>query len=57
MHNRRKRPREREGDDEFDRRPPRRRYEEPVASRLRRELMVIAEEVSSLDPKHGDLRL
>ena len=30
-------------DDDYDRRPTRRRYEEPVASRLRRELVVIAE--------------
>jgi hypothetical protein len=35
-------------DDEVERRPQRRRYEEPVASRLRRELVVIAENVRAL---------
>jgi hypothetical protein len=35
-------------DDEVERRPQRRRYEEPVASRLRRELVVIAENVKAL---------
>ena len=35
-----------EDDDGYDRRPQRRRYEQPIAARLRRELLVLGENVS-----------
>lgn len=40
-----------EDDDGYDRRPQRRRYEQPIAARLRRELLVLGENVS---PFHGE---
>jgi hypothetical protein len=40
-------------DNDRDRRPQRRRYEEPVASRLRRELVAIAENVRSAEVKYN----
>jgi hypothetical protein len=35
-----------EDDDSYDRRPQRRRYEQPIAARLRRELLALGENVS-----------
>ena len=40
-----------EDDDGYDRRPLRRRYEQPVAARLRRELLVLGENVSQFIAK------
>ena len=37
-------------DDDYDRRPQRRRYEEPVYVRLRKELLGLAESVSAREP-------
>jgi len=37
-----------EDDDGYDRRPQRRRYEQPIAARLRRELLVLGENVRSI---------
>jgi hypothetical protein len=40
-----------EDDDGYDRRPLRRRYEQPIAARLRRELLVLGETVSQFITK------
>lgn len=39
-------------DDDFDRRPQRRRYEEPVAVTLRKQILSIAESVMSQSARH-----
>ena len=43
-----------EDDDGYDRRPLRRRYEQPIAARLRRELLVLGESVSQFITKFAD---
>lgn len=40
-------------DDDFDRRAPRRRYEEPLGSKVRRQLLLIAESVCAFSPCTG----
>ena len=43
-------------DDDYDRRPQRRRYEEPLHLKMRKQLLVIAESVrSNTSPAKGEL--